>query len=149
MSKELTAPQENNSEASEARGSAEKTPVLSAERVHEIWAECWAGEESEGEIIEVDAIEATVRLKKGSLDQYKAEIAAMLDELPAEFRADGGGGWSFVQGAIDKHGRQWAEQMTVLKLFVLGMATGKVTYFADNRELWKAFYAGVPYYVIH
>lgn len=75
-------------------------------------------------------------------------IAALLAELPDEFRSDRGGGWSFLQACQDRHGNQWTGlHMVMERLFLLGNAAGFVTELLP-REMWSVLPGGVPYYAI-
>lgn len=44
---------------------------------------------------------------RGRLMGHKQEIAELLNGLPEDFRADKGGGWSFLNACMTKTGRQW------------------------------------------
>lgn len=110
--------------------------TLSAKRVSELFNECLkdAGQE-------VDGV-----LHKAVLDVagHEDEITTMLAELPDEFHADKGGGWTFLNACMDRHGHHWAEHPTMEKLFMLGIAAGKARWQLP-REMWKALPGGVPY----
>lgn len=84
-----------------------------------------------------------------ALRDRHGEIEDMLDELPDGFHAGKGGGGSFLQAGVDRHGDQWTDlQQTMEMLFMLGMAINRVhevDFFASMREHLPV---GMPYYVI-
>jgi hypothetical protein len=122
--------------------------VLDAQRVAAIFEDClFRGGDSTTGSIEADGITWRVYFHPGRLEGYREEIAALLDELPDDFKSSGGGGASFLAACQDKHGRQWGEHPTMQLLLLLGLATGKVEYCAP-RKLWSAFPGGMPYIVI-
>lgn len=82
------------------------------------------------------------------LEQHKADIQALLNQLPNEFMETGGGGYSFLNGCITKDGNQWGEQSNVDELICLGVAIGKVS-FPMPREMWSVLPGGMPYFVVH
>lgn len=81
------------------------------------------------------------------LKAKEADIASMLEQLPHQFRANVGGGYSFLAACLRADGVHWAEHKTMDELFCLGMAIGKVKLCAP-RELWTSLPGGMPYYVI-
>lgn len=95
------------------------------------------------------------------LEEHRGEVRAMLDLLPMQFRAEpegGGGGWSFLNGCVQRvvdqpdipfeQYPQWTGlQARVDQLFSLGMALGYVTN-QMPRALWSVLPGGVPYYTI-
>jgi hypothetical protein len=97
--------------------------------------------------ITVTSVANTLRYSKSRLVIHRAQILALLAELPDEFRAvaiGGGGGWTFLNMCYDRHGRHWGEQSHMDLLVSLGLATGAVR-FMFARELWPALPGGVPY----
>lgn len=72
-------------------------------------------------------------------------ISALLSELPPEFQATNGGGWTFLNACYDRHGNQWTGLHAKMEaLFCLGIAAGKARWLAD-RDMWSAFPGGMPY----
>jgi hypothetical protein len=122
--------------------------------VEATFAECVSSDGT----VEVDALVGPVmfegsvqplRLDKAKLADHGEQIAAMLLELPVEFRESGGGGWSFLNACMDRHGTLWTGMhATMAKLFALGQGTGMVTC-QFPREIWDVLPGGVPYYVIN
>ena len=79
------------------------------------------------------------------LEFHRQDIKEMLECLPDEFRADKGGGWSFLNGCMTREGEQWGEQMAVDKLMILGLATKQVSFMLP-REMWNILPGSVPYF---
>ena len=84
---------------------------------------------------------------RGRLAKKREEIIEQLQGLPDEFFADKGGGWSFLNAALDRDGVHWAEHPTMGMLFALGEAIGVVSQ-PIPREVWSALPGGMPYYVV-
>jgi hypothetical protein len=119
---------------------------LSTERVEELFRQCLAPTPDQGVVIEGIVIKAA--FSEAAIERHRGTIAALLAELPEQFREAGGGGWSFLNACDDRHGRQWTSfQRTMEQLFMLGLASGQVTELMP-RELWPALPGGMPYYVI-
>ena len=78
----------------------------------------------------------------------KQEIIELLDELPAVFFEDSGGGMSFIQACMDKHGNHWGEHHSMEELFCLGIAIGRVKETMPTK-LRPILPGGVPYYTIY
>jgi hypothetical protein len=98
---------------------------------------------------EVDMIVSKIRLDKERLANHAELIAAMLLELPDQFRKSGGGGWSFLNACDDKHGNQWTGlHLRMSELFAMGQGIGMVECQLP-RELWDALPGGMPYYIIN
>ena len=119
--------------------------VLTAERVEHLFAACLAPDEK-GVIVE--GIVSKAAFRADALDARRAEIRAMLAELPDQYRKSGGGGWSFLNACDDRHGTQWTGfHRTMEHLFMLGLGIGAVTLLIE-RELWDALPGGMPYYMV-
>jgi len=104
------------------------------------------------EKLPVDAIKVDAIVRRFAFDPIKVaankvRIRGLLAELPTQFFKDSGGGWSFLNGCVDKHGNQWGEQKAVAELFALGQAAGFVTCLMP-REIWGLLPGGVPYYMV-
>lgn len=111
-------------------------------RVDKVFRDCLGSEE-----VVVEGITARYGFVQAKLDKHRDEIDRMLGELPEQFHEDTGGGWSFLQACMDRHGNHWAEHPTMEQLFCLGMGTGRVAC-PMERALWSALPGGVPYYVV-
>ncbi len=123
--------------------------MINPERVNEIFMDCLfqVGEDTNNHI-KAEGITRNVGFHPERLESYRAEIVAMLDELPDDFKESGGGGMSFLNACNDKHGNQWTGlHLRMEQLFQLGIGIGKVKY-PMPREMWSVLPGGMPYYVI-
>ena len=130
--------------------------MLNATRLNEVFHDCFYSDEevsgkSDEELMKmavvVEALTMRLGFKQSKLDEHRAEVAAMLDELPEAFHEKTGGGMSFLAACEDKHGRQWGEHRNMEQLFALGMAMDLVKYCLP-REMWNMLPGGVPYLVV-
>ncbi|NCP46899.1 hypothetical protein COT86_02060 [Candidatus Collierbacteria bacterium CG10_big_fil_rev_8_21_14_0_10_43_36] len=127
------------------------TTVLKADRVRQIFLDSLYndGEDTSSHVKAEGITTNAVGFNPDRLNSHKAEIEAMLDELPDEFKKSGGGGMSFLNACNDKHGNQWTNfHQTMEQLFQLGIAIGKVECLLP-REIWSALPGGMPYYVVN
>lgn len=98
--------------------------------------------------VEVAGIMLPARFDKARLADHAERIAFLLGELPDEFKASCGGGWSFLNACMDRHGNQWTGMHSTMdKLFMLGMGIDMVVSQLP-REMWDALPGGMPYYVV-
>ena len=128
------------------------TVVLDAQRVDEIFRDClFQDGEDTTEHVVAEGIVNRFGFHPERLQSHREEVAALLDELPTEFRSSergGGGGWSFLNACNDRHGNQWTGlHQTMEQLVVLGVALGIVEY-PLPREMWGALPGGVPFFII-
>ena len=123
--------------------------VLDPERVNAVFVDClFRDGEDSSKHINAEGIVRNVGFHHERLESHKAEIVAMLDELPEQFKESSGGGWSFLNACMDKHGNQWTGlHQTMEQLFQLGIGIGKVKSLMP-REMWSILPGGMPYYVI-
>lgn len=129
--------------------------MLKAERVNEILRDCLFtdAELEDGSLPEgQETVIANGILRKFGfhperLRGHADEVKALLEELPDEFHKDKGGGWSFLNACMDKHGNHWAEHPTMDELFSLGQGLGMVKETVP-RERWEILPGGMPYYII-
>jgi hypothetical protein len=83
------------------------------------------------------------------INRHTEDIANMIDQLPYNFKKSVGGGWSFLNMAIDKDGNQWADfHETMERLLALGTAINKMG-FAAPRGMWNILPGGMPYVYIN
>jgi hypothetical protein len=127
---------------------------LTAEAVHKIFEKCLLKTEEVSAdhkplvpIVEIEGVVHNFGLSKQRLSENKDDIIKLLAELPEQFHEETGGGWSFLNGCMDKNGHQWGEQPTVEQLLVLGIGIEKVRYCLP-RELWNMLPGGVPMFVV-
>jgi hypothetical protein len=124
-------------------------PILSPARVRDMVAYCMftEGENTDNHVVG-EGIVTNIGFHPGRLAERASEIAAMLDQLPDDFKASGGGGMSFLNACNDLLGRQWTGLHTDMEmLFQLGTATGKAKLLLP-REMWAILPGGMPYYVL-
>lgn len=131
--------------AVEAAVAVTSTFRLDPEQVAATFAAC---ESTDDDALEIDAIATSVRLSETECKRHGELILAMLLELPDEFRASAGGGWSFLNACMDRHGNQWTGlHARMAQLFALGMGAGLVECQLP-RSVWDVLPGGMPYYVI-
>jgi len=84
--------------------------VLTSEKVEAIFMDCLFrdGEDTSNHIA-VEGVVHNVGFHPERLESHRAEIEAMLDELPEMFHEKSGGGWSFLNACNDKHDNQWTD----------------------------------------
>lgn len=81
------------------------------------------------------------------LNARKADILALLHELPEQFQVDSGGGWSFLNACVTKDGSHWGEHRNIEQLMALGIASEQASLLLP-RELWAALPGGMPYFCV-
>ena len=122
--------------------------TLTAENVETIFRDCLFrdGEDtSQAKIVE--GVVSKFGFHPTRLETHKSEIAEMLDGLPDEFRADKGGGWSFLNARMTKSGDQWGEHRNIEQLLTLGIATEQAKMLMP-REMWNVLPGGMPYFAV-
>lgn len=120
---------------------------LTAQNVKTVYEKCTAKNENDKSNILVNGVVHNHILNKNALEENRADICSMLDELPEPFTPDAGGGWSFLEACMTKTGKHWGEHIHMELLFVLGMGIGVVQE-SLPRELWNMLPGGVPYYIV-
>lgn len=82
---------------------------------------------------------------------HKEEIKNILAELSDSFfmgsRETAGGGDSFLNMCMDRHGNHWGEHINCEELYVLGAACG-FAQFGMKKEMWFLLPGGMPYICI-
>lgn len=123
--------------------------AISAERVESMFHVCLYGGTNPARRLTVDGITANYWLDRNYVDAYRQEIREMLATLPGEFKASGGGGWSFLNLCTDRNGTQWTGEHRVMDMLViLGIAAGEAEYQPADRALWPALPGGLPYVTV-
>ncbi len=118
---------------------------LTAQAVHALMKDyLFQAGESTDAAIAVDGIVKSYRFHPDRISRHAAEIAALLAELPEGFRADKGGGWTFLNACNDRHDKQWGEHHDMESLFCLGIAAGLAKWMMP-RDMWSVFPGGMPY----
>ena len=113
-----------------------------AEKVHELVMACLNGKE-EGALV-VDGVVRKFGFAPEKIAAHKEEIRALLDDMPDEFQAGKGGGMTFLNLCMDRHGEQWAEHGTMEELVALGIAAGMASY-PMPRDMWSVLPGSMPY----
>lgn len=122
---------------------------IDQERVNAIFLDCLFkdGEDSANHVVGHGVVR-DVGFHPERIKSHAAEIVAMLAELPDEFQTSFGGGSSFLNACIDRHGEQWTGlHQRIEQLFQLGQGIGKVR-LCLPRALWSALPGGMPYFVV-
>ncbi len=122
---------------------------LRADKVTAVFEDClFKDGEDTSQHVKAEGIIITVGFHPDRLKQHESEIVALLAELPNEFQESGGGGMSFLQACVDRHGNLWTGLHQVMEqLFLLGIASGKVVC-PMPRNMWSALPGGMPYYMV-
>jgi hypothetical protein len=122
---------------------------LTADEVTRVFRDClFRDDEPTEPRIEVEGILNRFGFHPVRLESHRDEVAAMLAELPTEFQRSGGGGWSFLNACMDRHGNQWTGlHRTMDCLFCLGMGLG-LAQCQLPRDYWAVLPGGMPYYVV-
>lgn len=96
-------------------------------------------------MVEADAIVRRMGFDKVRVEQHRSQVAELLMELPEEFMISKGGGMSFLNACMDRHGNHWGEHINMGVLFALGQAAGLAKCLMP-REMWSVLPGGMPYY---
>lgn len=125
------------------------TTVLNPQRVGDIFSDCLLkADESGSDHVAVEGIAHTAHFHPARLRGYEHEIAALLGQLPSQFKQSAGGGWSFLNACLDGTGELWTGEHRIIdQLFLLGIATGRAAYLFP-RVVWVALPGGMPYVVV-
>ena len=76
-------------------------------------------------------------------------IRLMLGDLPDQFQAEIGGGWSFLNMCLDRQESQWTGlHQTQDKLVVLGLSSGHLRFCVEERDMWSVLPGGMPYIMV-
>lgn len=120
---------------------------LTSERVREIFKDCLTPDMETKHIV-VEGVAHSYGLKPSKLEEHREEIFALLKELPEQFMESGGGGWSFLNACMDRHGNQWTgEHLVMESLFCLGIGIDVVVN-PVPEELRPLLPGWVPYYLV-
>ena len=127
------------------------TPLIDAERLGEILRDCLVNEDTrqpEDDIVMTEGVMHVYAFVPEKLAEHRLEVAAMLVELPMQFRPasmGGEGGWSFLNACTDRRGEQWTgEHLAVEGLLCLGIAMNLAAWLLP-KEMWSALPGGMPY----
>jgi len=123
---------------------------LTSENVTETLKRClFDDKEDKKDFVEAEGITLKVGLHPSRLEEEKENIFAMLAQLPDEFKASKGGGWSFLNACNTQSGKQWTGlHQNIDELVCLGKAIGKLS-ITLPRDFWLSLPGGMPYFVIN
>ncbi len=120
---------------------------LDAGRVNEIFMSCLFKEaEDKSNYTVGQGVMNKCGFHPERLESYRQEVKELCSELPDEFHQGKGGGMSFLNACMDRHGNHWAEHPTIDMLFILANALG-IASFCMPREMWGMLPGGMPYLV--
>ena len=127
----------------------DESTTLTAERVSTTFFDCLFKEgEDANRHIAAEGIVRTVGFHPDRIEEHRQDIHDMLAELPDEFKSSGGGGYSFLNACLDRHGNQWTGMhQTQEQLLQLGIAIGEVEY-CMPRSMWSVLPGGMPYFIV-
>jgi hypothetical protein len=92
----------------------------------------------------VEGIRGKMGFHPGRLESHRAEIAAILREMPDAFHKNSGGGWSFLQLCLDKNDNHWGEHVSMDELCVLAIGL-KLGEWCLPRNMWMMLPGHMPY----
>lgn len=96
----------------------------------------------------VEGIVMRAMFDRERLESHRQQIAELLAELPEEYHATTGGGWTFLNMCNDRHGNLWTGEHAIMeRLVMLGIATDQVS-FLMPRDMWPSLPGGMPYIVV-
>lgn len=99
-------------------------------------------------VVLAGAITATFGFNRERLEGHREDVKSMLEQLPANFHKDTGGGWSFLNMCLREDGTQWTGEHRVQEaLCSLAIALG-LGYWLLPQEMWFVFPAGLPYFCV-
>lgn len=130
--------------------------ILTVGTVTKLFGDCLFTQEEVGAAVEpeqpADAVQVEGVLRKfafhpGRLESHREEVKALLAELPDNFQASKGGGWTFLNACVTKGGEQWGEHAHCEMLLTLGIGLGLAKWQLP-RDMWRVLPGGMPYVVV-
>lgn len=123
---------------------------LSTAAVQDVLMMCLFREgEDTSNAVMVEGVTRNFGFHPDRLAENKEVIAEMLAQLPTEFHANGGGGYSFLEACNDRDGVQWTSfHRSMEELFVLGIAIKRAA-FVLPRNMWNVLPGGMPYIIVY
>jgi hypothetical protein len=113
---------------------------LTSQNVEKLFNSCLS---KAGIFIEGKLVSARLDIKG-----HEQEIISLLLQLPEDFYASKGKGWSFHQANTTKSGIEWTSTYTIIeKLVLLGIVGGVVKYL-PSKNFWQSLPGEMPYFVI-
>lgn len=125
-----------------------RVPLVNAVAVHELCRSClFVDGEDTGVFMAGDGVHRSLGFHPERLLGAEQQIRAWLDALPDKFRLDKAGGWSFINGTVDRNGEWWGDLTHLDELLTLGNAIGYARALGDPVA-WPAMPAGVPFFSV-
>jgi hypothetical protein len=123
---------------------------LNVKNVHNIFTDCMFKDNPKPgtKFIPGWGITVSVGFDPERIEKHASEIKEMLDNLPDDFKAEKGGGMSFLEACVTKDGNHWGEHKDMQELMLLGLASGYVKYLIANPQMWHIFPGNVPYFMV-
>ena len=121
----------------------ERSPALTSNHVEQAFRSSLA-ENVEGAIV-IEGIVHKVAFDPGRVAGQRDAVVAMIADLQDEFITTRGGGWSFLNLCMDRHGNQWTGlhlAMEQLCMLAIALELGR---WVLPKELWSALPGGMPY----
>lgn len=123
---------------------------LTSKNVRKVLMDCMfeSEEEAKKNGTPIQNIMNTLYLNMDKVHEHEDDIVSFLDQLHPAFRESVDGGWSFLKLPFKgKEEEQWGEHLNADELVALGLASGKLKFLVEDRDMWKMFPGGVPYIV--
>ena len=125
--------------------------MIDPEKVNEVFLDCLfkdaeitAGQTPDNAVL-VEGITAKVGFHRERLEGNRETVKQWLSLLPAEFRKDSGGGWTFLNACNEADGTQWTGlHQRMDQLFMLGIGLG-MAHWLLPRDMWAILPGGLPY----
>ncbi len=122
--------------------------MIDTVELREVFTDCLFREgEAHDDAVIVEGLVDTFGLHPERLESKREQVAGWLDQLPLQFKASDGGGWSTLNAVMLEDGTQWGEQRNMQELVVLaiGLELGS---FPLPRDMWSVLPGGMPYFII-
>lgn len=122
---------------------------LSTENLENVIIKCLFNEGEDTSIaVRGEGVHIKIGFHPERIKQQRENIKSMLLDLPEQFMATKGGGYTFLNACDNKEGVQWTGMHSeVDKLVALGQAADLV-YFTMPREMWDVLPGGMPYFTV-
>lgn len=130
-------------------------PLIDPNRVNEVFLKCLltqeefvAGNGNPENVIEGHGVLEHAQFNHERLEEYREEVKAWLDNLPEQFHAKTGGGWTFLNLCQDKEENLWTGSHPICDQLIMlasGLKIGEIL----GREFADSLPGGVPYVVFN
>lgn len=121
--------------------------MLTSKNVNKIFTVC--SDNSHEEQMFVEGVKIKTVFSPAKIKENHDKIRDMLECLDDNFFVGKGGGWSFLNMCVDKHGKLWTgDHMQCDKLICLGLAANLLQ-FTLPRDVWCVLPGEVPYITVY